>query len=393
MGHFGPRPIRRAWFLVVFPALTLNYLGQAALVERDPSAREGTFYLLVPSWALVPMVVLATAATVIASQAVIAGAFSVSHQAMRMGFLPRMRLVHTSSEEAGQVYVPAVNAVLFAAVLVVMVGFGSSARLAGAYGVAVTATFTITTVLLLAVARERWRWSTGRLVLLGSVLGVLESTYLAANLTKVAHGGWLTLLVAATVFTVMATWRRGRELLVARRTEAEGSLQAVVTEVRTAALPRVPGIAVYPHPTGTTAPLALRATIDRFTVVHRCVVVMTGRTTAVPHVPWEERITVEPLGEPADGFLHVSVSFGFRDVTDFPEALRRALGPTAGPDGVDGEVTWFLSSLSLRPVRRPGTSRWRKRLFIALTRGAAGHGYSLHLPGGRTVVMGADLEI
>ncbi|WP_211308034.1 potassium transporter Kup [Geodermatophilus normandii] len=390
MGHFGRRPIRLAWFGLVFPALTLNYLGQAALVTGDPRAREDPFFLLFPSWAQLPMVVLATAATVIASQAVLAGAFSVSRQAVQMGFLPRLRIRHTSAREAGQVYVPAVNRALFVVVLAVVLGFGSAARLATAYGVAVTATFLITTVLLLVVARVRWRWSRRRLVLLGGVLGAVELTYSAATLPKVLDGGWLTLLVAATVFTVMTTWHRGHEALAARRAEREGPLAAALAEVRAAGVPRVPGTGVYPHLAEATAPMALRATVDRLGVLHERVVVVSARTADVPHLPGGAGITVEPLGRPGDGFVHVAAEFGFRDPPDLAAVLRRALPQT--PGGADA-VTWFVTRPVLRPTRRSGMSAGRTRLFVALTRAAVGHAEYLDLPASRTVGMGAVIDL
>ncbi len=401
MGQFGRGPIRRAWFLLVFPALTLNYLGQAAVVTRRPGSEENPFFLLYPSWAQLPVVVLATAATVIASQAVIAGAFSLSHQAMQLGLLPRLRIRHTSRREAGQVYVPAVNRALFGAVLGVMLAFGSPERLAGAYGVAVTATFLITTTLLLVVARVRWAWSWYRVVPLGCLLGVVESTYLAATLTKVPHGGWLTLLIAAVLFTCMTTWRWGSRLVAARRTEREGTLGDVVVELRSQGVPRVPGIAVYPHLAEGTAPLALRATIDRFHVAHRRIVVITGRTVGVPHVPWAQRLTVDQLG---DGVLHVTADFGFRDPLDFPAVLRRALpgsrptrpGGADGPDDPDDDpetATWFLTRLALRRTRGRGLGAWRTRLFTALVHGVGGQARFLHLPPDRTVVMSAGIDI
>ncbi|NEM07013.1 KUP/HAK/KT family potassium transporter [Geodermatophilus normandii] len=393
MGHFGRRPIRRAWFLLVFPALTLNYLGQAALVARDPGARDDPFFLLFPSWAQLPMVVLATVATVIASQAVLAGAFSMSRQAVQLGFLPRLRIRHTSAQEAGQVYLPAVNRALFVVVLAVMLGFGSAARLATAYGVAVTATFLITTVLLLAVARARWGWSRRRLVLLGGVLGAVELIYSAATLPKVLDGGWLTLLVAATVLTVMTTWRRGHQALAARRVEQEGPLGAVLAEVRAAGVPRVPGTGVYPHLAGATAPLALRATVGRLGVLHERVIVVSARTAAVPHLPGGARITVEPLGRPGDGFAHVAAEFGFQDPPDLTVVLRRALPVVPGDPGDPDTATWFVTRPTLRPTRRSGMSAWRTRLFLALTRAAVGHAEYLDLPSDRTVVMGADIDL
>jgi KUP system potassium uptake protein len=237
MSHFGRSPIRRAWFVIVFPALTLNYLAQGALILRDPTTRTNPFYLLLPSWAQIPMIVLATAATLIASQAVISGAFTVSRQALRLGFLPHLRIRHTSSQQEGQVYVPGVNWGLFVAVLAVTLTFRASARLATAYGVAVTGTFLITTALLLTVARAHWRWPLWRVVLLGVVFGTVELTYFAANLTKVTHGGWLTLLIALAVFTVMMTWQRGREIVTTRRQDLEGPLSTFLAEVHATGVP------------------------------------------------------------------------------------------------------------------------------------------------------------
>jgi KUP system potassium uptake protein len=229
MGHFGRRPIRVAWFALVFPALVLNYLGQAALILSDPAAIANPFYLLAPGWARLPLVVLATLATVIASQAVISGAFSVSVQAMKLGFLPHLTVRHTSERESGQIYVPSVNWLLFGGVLVLIVAFQSSSRLATAYGLAVTGTLLLTTTLFLIYARTAWRWATWKLVLVGVVFGGIELTYLGANLTKIVHGGWLPLVIAAIVVTVMATWQRGRRIITRRRAEMEGPLQDFLT--------------------------------------------------------------------------------------------------------------------------------------------------------------------
>jgi KUP system potassium uptake protein len=395
MGHFGRSPIRWAWFVVVFPALTLNYLAQGALILRDPSARANPFFLLLPGWAGVPMVVLAALATVIASQAVISGAFSLSRQSARLGFLPRLRIRHTSSSEAGQVYIPAVNGILFAGVLAVTLGFRSSERLATAYGVAVTGTFVITTALFLTVARTRWRWSAVRLVAAGVVFGGVELTFFGANLTKVANGGWLTLLIAATALTVMLTWRRGRDVLLARRVEMEGPLTDFIAQVRAASVPRVPGTAVYPHATKETTPLALRATLERMHVLHERVVLITGRTDDVPHIDWPQRLRVDHLGDPGDGFVHVAADFGYRDPTDFPAVLRHAAARPAGLEvDVDEDGAWFFVSVSsLRRSRRPGMGAWRKALFIGLAHRGRGAAESLHLPPDRTIIMGTSIDI
>ena len=258
--------------MLVFPALTLNYLAQGALILRDPTARANPFFLLLPHWARMPMVVLATAATVIASQAVISGAFSVSRQALRLGFLPHLRIRQTSRHEYGQIYIAGVNWGLFAAVAVVVLTFRSSARLATAYGVAVTGTFLITTTLFLVVARALWHWKTWQLVVFGVVFGGIELTYFGANLTKVTHGGWLTLLIAAGVFTAMVTWQRGREIVTARRFEKEGLLLDFIAGVRADGVPRVPGTAVFPHPNNQTTPLALRANVAHNHVLHERIV-------------------------------------------------------------------------------------------------------------------------
>ncbi len=401
MGHFGAAPIRRAWFGLVFPALTLNYLAQGALILRDPSTRSNPFFLLLPGWAQLPMVVLATAATVIASQAVISGAFSMTRQAVRLGFLPHLRIRQTSRREYGQIFVPSVNAALFVAVLVVVLAFRSSARLATAYGVAVTGTFLITTTLVLVVARVAWRWPTWWIVLVGAVFGGVELTYFAANMTKVTHGGWLTLLIAVVVFTVMVTWQRGRRLVTDRRAQLEGPLLPFIAKLRDAGVVIVTGTAVFPHPDAETTPLALRANVENNHVRHRRVVVISGRTVNVPHVPWEERLTVRPLGEPSDGVTHIDARFGFQDRADFPEVLRRAttLGSGPHPDAdldplLDPALaSYFVSRVTLHLTDRPGMAAWRKRLFVALAHNAPSSAEFLGLPQGRTIVLSSEVDV
>jgi KUP system potassium uptake protein len=393
MGHFGRTPIRRAWFILVFPALTLNYLAQSALILRDPTARANPFFLLLQPWARLPMVVLATIATVIASQAVITGAYSVSQQALRLGFLPHLRIRHTSRREYGQIYIAGVNWGLFAAVALVVLTFRSSARLATAYGVAVTGTFLITTTLFLVVAKSLWHWKTWRLVLVAVVFGGIELTYFAANLTKVAHGGWLTLLIAAVVFTVMMTWQRGRRIVTARRAEKEGSLLQFIDQIRHSDIPRVPGTAVFPHPNKDTTPLALRANLAHNHVLHQHIVIMTGRTANVPHIPWDQRITVDQLGDPIDNIVHVDAEFGFQDPTDFPEVLRRVAGQHPETDLDPDNASYFVSRIHLRRTDRPGMGGLPKRLFLALAHNAPSQTENLHLPEDRTVVMSGEVPI
>ena len=393
MGHFGRTPIRRAWFVIVFPALTLNYLAQGALILHDPASRANPFFLLLPHWARLPMVVLATAATVIASQAVISGAFSVSRQALRLGFLPHLRIRQTSRREYGQIYVPGVNWGLFAAVLLVVFTFRSSTRLATAYGVAVTGTFLITTVLFLVVARSLWHWATWQCVLVGVVFGGTELTYFAANLTKVTHGGWLTLLIAVLVFTTMITWQRGREIVTARRAEMEGPLLDFIGRLNTGNVYRVPGTAVFPHPTKNTTPLALRANVAHNHVRHEQVVILSGRTANVPHVPWDRRISIDQLGNADDGIVHIAADFGFQDPTDFPEVLRRVVGRYPETDLNLAEASYFLSRITLRRTSLPGMATWRKRLFLALAHNAASQAEFLCLPEDRTVVLSAEVPL
>jgi KUP system potassium uptake protein len=395
MGHFGRRPIRRAWFAVVFPALTLNYLGQGALILHDPGSTANPFFLLLPGWARLPAVVLATLATVIASQAVITGAFSVSRQAVRLGFLPYLRIRHTSPREVGQVYVPAVNWILFGGVLALMLGFRSSERLATAYGVAVTATLIITTVLFLVVARVHWRWAVWKLVVMAVVIGGAEVTYFAANLTKVTHGGWLPLLIAVSVFTIMKTWERGREVVTERRTAKEGRLPEFVANLRGSDVVRVPGAAVFPHPTKETTPLALRANVEHNRVVHERVLIVSTVAENVPHIPMSERITVDDLGYGDDGLVHVALRYGFQDEQDIPAALRHAVSDhtDAELDIDPDQASYFLSRVTLRVTRAPGMRMWRKRLFLALANNAASPAERFSLPEQRLVVMGSQVDI
>jgi len=395
MGHFGRQPILRAWFFLVFPALTLNYLGQAALILNQPGAESDPFFLLYPEWARLPMVVLATAATVIASQAVISGAFSLTRQAMQLGLLPPLTVRQTSEHEGGQIYLPGVNAGLLVGVLVLMLAFRSSERLATAYGVSVTGALVVDTVLLLLVARVLWHWSPRKLALAAVAFGLVEVTFLAANLSKVAHGGWLPLLIAAVVFTVMTTWRRGREIVTANRQAKEGSLREFIDEVRNRGLPRVPGTAVFPHPGKETVPLALRANTYHNHVLHEAVIIVSASAANVPHVPVQERLTVDDLGYADDGIQHLSVRFGFSDAPDLPAALHQACADGVFKDAVHdvANASYFISRGALRRTHAPGMRGWRKALFVALAHNATDPAAYFGLPAHRTVTMGSDVEV
>jgi KUP system potassium uptake protein len=398
MGHFGRSPIRRAWFAVVFPALTVNYLGQGALILQRPGAVASPFFMLVAGWARIPMVALATLATVIASQAVISGAFSVSRQAVRLGFLPHLTVRQTSTRESGQIYVPAVNWLLFAGVLVLMFGFGSSSKLATAYGVAVTGTLLITTTLFLILARTSWKWAAWKLAVATIVFGGVEVVFLAANLTKIVHGGWLPLLIAATIFTVMTTWQRGRDVVTARRTDLEGPLSEFIKDVRQRHVVRVPGTAVFPHLSKDTTPLALRANVAYNQVLHERVVIVAVKSENVPHVRPDQRLTIDNLGDARDGIVHLTARYGFQDDQDIPEILRHACQQAGRHhahelDFDPAGAFYFLSRITIRRGHDHTLSPWRKRLFIALAHQAASPASYFHLPDHRTVVMGVQVEL
>jgi KUP system potassium uptake protein len=395
MGHFGRSPIRRAWFFVVFPALTLNYLGQASLVLHNPAARSNPFLLLFPEPLRLPVVILATVATIIASQAVISGAFSLSSQAVRLGVLPPLTIRQTSKQESGQIYLPVVNALLFIGVLAVMVAFGSSASLATAYGVSVTGALVVDSVLLLLVAPMLWHWRAWQVTLAAVAFGGLEVTFLAGNLSKVLHGGWVPLVIAAGIILVMLTWRRGRQLVSDDRREKEGSLEDFVEEMRTQQLARVPGVAVFPHPNRDTTPLALRANVDHNRVLHEHVLVTSIQVVGVPQVSAAKRYSYDDLGYSDDGIEHLTIRFGFSEPLDVPGALRTACVAKVldvDPDEMDN-ASFFVSRGAIRRTRQGGMAAWRKGLFVGLAHNAADPAARFQLPSQRTVTMGSDVEI
>jgi KUP system potassium uptake protein len=395
MGHFGRPAIRRAWFWFVFPALTLNYLGQGAEIVDAPSAIANPFFLLMPHWSRVPMVVLATLATVIASQAVISGAFSVTRQAMRLGFLPRVRVRHTSEEE-GQVYVPAVNALLYVAVVALVVGFGSSSGLASAYGIAVTGTLAIDTILFFVVVRMAWGKPLWLVVTGATAFLFVDLAFFTANLPKVVDGGWFPLLLALVVFTLLTTWQRGRAIVSDRRAQAEGLLRDFVEEIREAHPPvfRAPGTAICLSANKRTTPLALRENVDYNHVLHESVVIVSVQTRRVPHVPRAERVVADELGYQDDGILHVTISYGFQDRHDVPAALREV----AAMEDLEVELdvdsaTYFVSQITLVRGDDRSMPRWRKKLFLALSRTAGSPVEYFGLPGKRIVTMGSYIEL
>ncbi|MGQ4617398.1 KUP/HAK/KT family potassium transporter [Nocardia sp. R7R-8] len=395
MGHFGRRSITRAWLVLVFPACILSYFGQGALILADPGHVNSPFFLLMPAWGRLPLVLLATAATVIASQAVITGAYSVASQAARLGYLPRLRIAHTSEATVGQIYVPWINWLLMVSVLTLVFAFRSSAALAYAFGMAVTATITITTLLFFYVARDRWRiplWllSVGAVALLS-----VDLLFVAANLTKLVHGAWLPLLIGLTAFTIMTTWQRGREIVTAERERREGSLGEFVDHLQAGdpSILEVPGTAVFLNRGKRTAPLALRANAEHNHVRHAHVVIMSIETEPVPRVAADRRISVDSLGYTEDGIIHVCARFGYLEAQDVPGALA-LLDPavTEGPLQLD-RASYFLSKIELRAGTEPTMARWRKRLFIATSYITADAAEQFGLPRDRTVIMGAHIEI
>ena len=395
MGHFGRRPITRAWFLVVFPALTLNYLGQGALILNTPEAVANPFFLILPGWAQIPMVVLATIATVIASQSVISGAFSVTHQAVQLGFLPRITIRHTSDEEVGQVYSPAINWSLFAAVLVLVVGFGSSAALASAYGVAVTGTFALNTILFLVVVRRIWHKPRSVVIVGAVVFLTTELTFFAANLTKITHGGWLPLGVAAVVFTVLMTWQRGRVIVTRNRSAQEGVLTEFLDDLHNLEPPlhRVPGTAVFLNASADTTPLAMRTNVEHNHVLQEHVIILNITVENTPHVPDQDRLTVTDRHYGADGITHLQAAFGFSDEPNVPATLALAVDQGLLDHEELDDITYFLSRIVIVRSTESTMPAWQKGLFLAIAHNTAHPVDYFGLPTSQSISMGAEIAL
>jgi KUP system potassium uptake protein len=394
-GHFGAGPIRLAWFTIVLPAVLLNYLGQAALILSKPSAISNPFYLLVPSGGRLAMVVLATAATIIASQAAITGSFSVAKQAVQLGFLPRLKILHTSHTE-GQIYVPVVNWALCIGVAALVVLFRHSARLTEIYGVAVTGTFILNTILFLAVSRAMWKTPPWKLVTLGALFLTVEVAFFTANLVKITHGAWLSLGVGLVVAVVMITWRKGREIVTRKRTEQEGPLEEFLEELHHADPPvaRVPGTAVFLNQGETTTPLALRAEVKHSHSLHEKVVIVSVDTVSIPLIDCGDQFSVKTLGRGLCKVTHVTVRCGYRNRQDVPEALRLARKQGLLERNLDLEhASYFLSHITITPNGPGGMRRWRKKLFVAMCRNAASPIEHFGLPTERTVIMGSQIGV
>ena len=394
-GHFGATPIRRTWFGIVLPAVLLSYLGQSALILHDPAAARNPFFLLAPSWGRLPLVFLATAATIIASQAALTGSFSVAKQAVQLGFLPRLRIVHTSELE-GQIYVPLINWALCAGVIALVLVFRSSTHLADIYGVAVTGTFLLDTTLFLAVARALWGTAKWKLAILGAVFYTIETAFFTSNLSKIGHGAWLPLCVGLLVAMIMVTWRKGRDIVTHNRTVHEGSLDAFLEKLCNAKPPivRLPGTAIFLSPGKETCPLALKAQVEHNHAFHEKVVIVSMVPVSIPRVDKPDRFVSERLGKGLFKIHHITVRVGYHDSWNVPEALVQARKHGFLDRNLDLEhASYFVSRMTIVPTAAPGMSRWRKQMFIGMARNATSPIDHFRLPSPRTVMTGSQVEM
>jgi KUP system potassium uptake protein len=388
LGHFGRKPIQFAWIAVVLPSLALNYLGQGALVLSNPKAIENPFFMMYPEWALLPMVALATAATVIASQAVITGAYSLTRQAIQLGLLPRFEIRHTSETQMGQIYMPRVNALLLLGVLLLVALFRSSSALASAYGIAVTGTMVVTATMAIVVIHKDWRWPLWAAVALIAPFLLIDATFLGANLLKVADGGWMPLVLGALVMTVMYTWRRGSRLLFEKTRKSEVPLDPLVASLERKPPQRVPGTAVFLTSDPTCAPTAMMHSLKHYKVLHESNVILTIETAQEPRIDPAERVQIEPIGET---FRRVRLRFGFMEQPNVPKAL--AIARRQGCQFDIMSTSFFLSRRTLRPAAHSGMPRWQDRLFIGLARSANDATDYFQIPTERVVEVGTQVAI
>jgi KUP system potassium uptake protein len=388
LGHFGRKPIQFAWLFLVFPALALNYLGQGVLLLANPKAIENPFFLLYPGWALVPMVLLATIATVIASQAVITGAYSLSQQAVQLGLFPRLDIRHTSASLAGQIYVPRVNWILLAGVLLLVILFRSSSALASAYGIAVTGTMIVTTLMAFIVVWKMWGWKFWAAAALIVPFAFLDLTFLGANLLKVAEGGWVSLFVAGLLLTVMMTWRRGAHTLFEKTRKLEVPLIDLVKNLEKKKMQRVPGTAIFLTSDPDSAPTALLHSLKHYKVLHEQNVILTLTTDELPRIPAEERVIVEGISKT---FTRLRLRYGFMETPDVPKALAAAR--KLGWEFDIMKTSFFLSRRALKPAAHSGMPRWQDRLFIALARTANDATAYFQIPSGRVVEIGTQVTV
>jgi len=388
MGHFGKRPIRLAWFSLVLPALVLNYFGQGAVLLARPETARNPFYGLVPTWALYPMVLIATAAAVVASQALISGAFSLTRQAVQLGYSPRVTIQHTSQTEIGQIYLPGLNRTLGVLCVLLVLGFQSSGALASAYGIAVTGTMTITTLLFCAVARRRWNWSVARVATLGAVFLAVDLSFLAANLVKIEKGGWFPLLVAGVVYLLMTTWKRGRAAVTGILHDNALPLPLFLEDISRSRPPRVQGTAVFMTSDPGGAPVVLLHHLKHNKVLHEKVIIMSISGEEIPQVRPDDRAEVKELG---NGFYLVTGRYGFMESPDIPGLLNTLA--SRGLEAKPMETSFFLGRETLLPSGNSRLSRWRKKLFILMARNAQSATAFFNLPPNRVVELGAQVQI
>ena len=387
MGHFGRKAISIAWLYAAFPCLMLNYLGQGALLLDEPAAAQNPFFLLAPEWARLPLVILATLAAIIASQAVITGAFSVTRQAVQLGFLPRLRILHTSASAAGQIYMPLINWTLLVLVIMLVLGFGSSSNLAAAYGIAVTGTMVITTCMMAALTFSVWRWNPLAAGLVIGLFLIVDGAYFLSNATKIPDGGWFPLLVAAVSFLVLTTWATGRRIMRRYLREDAMDLELFIKSAG-ASLKRVPGTAIFLSSTTEGVPPALLHNVKHNRILHERNIILTVRTEDVPHLPYDGRTSTEDHGA---GFYRLILRHGFMENVDVPAAMK-AVRDCGGPIGV-ADTSYFLSRETLVPSSRPGMALWRERLFAWMVRNAESPMAFFKLPTNRVVELGSQLEI
>jgi len=388
MGHFGRRPIRLAWFTLVFPALLLNYFGQGALLLQDPTAAENPFYLLAPRVLLYPMIALATAAAVIASQALISGAFSITQQCIQLGYCPRMSIVHTSHTEHGQIYIPSVNRALMVGCLLIVFGFRSTTALGAAYGIAVTGSMAITTILFATLARTRWAWNWPQVLGLAIAFLIVDLSFFGSNAIKVAAGGWVPLAIGVMVFTLMTTWNSGRKIV--RSLLAKGSLpmDLFLADVAKRKPYRAPGTAVFMTSDSEGAPLVLLHHLKHNKVLHEHVILLSILSANVPEVPNAERLTTSELGE---GFSRVIARYGFMEKVDVPAVLASAR--KVGVESDPRDTTYYLGRERLLPLGKSRLARWRKKLYIFMSQNSGTVAEYFAIPPNRVVELGAQLEM
>lgn len=388
IGHFGTKPIRITWFAVVLPSLLINYFGQGALLLTDPKTVENPFYMMAPHWALYPLVALATVATVIASQAVISGAFSLTMQAVQLGFCPRMTIHHTSAHEMGQIYLPAVNWTLMIAAIGLVIGFDSSSALAAAYGIAVTTTMVITSLLFYMLARYVWKWPLYTIVPLTILFLIVDLAFLGANLDKIVHGGWFPIMIAAIVYILMSTWRDGRKALWARISALALPMDRFMKLVESQSPTRVSGTAVFMSGSRDSVPPALLHNLKHNKVLHEQVVLLHVYTDPVPYVHADQRAHIEEMG---NGFHRIVLHYGFLDERDIPKALDYLTEEQIKLDA--SQATYFLGRENLLTSDKPLMSKWRTRLFTSMSRNAQPATAFFNLPPNRVVEMGAQIEV